>query len=108
MGRPGSGKPLFLRHLFSLITRNKEPAQFVSGEILELGGRVVLKIGDSALECSKPEREDEAAATCYIDMADNEKVYLLYEGWLFAAKCGELLHIQKIADAVRGLIKFQK
>jgi energy-coupling factor transporter ATP-binding protein EcfA2 len=76
MGRPGSGKSLFLRYLFSLITRDKELAQFVSSEILEPGSRVVLKTDSNALECSKPEKEDETTATCYIDVAGNKKAYL--------------------------------
>jgi predicted ATPase len=104
MGRPRSGKSLFLRYLFSLFVKDRELAQFVSSEILEPGGRVTLKIGDNALDCSKPEEEDETIATCYIDMVGGEKAYLFYEGWLFTAKYGrELLRFQKIADAMREL-----
>jgi len=104
MGRPKSGKSLFLRYLFSLFVKDRELAQFVSSEILEPGGRVTLKIGDNALDCSKPEKEDETIATCYIDMVGGERAYLFYEGWLFTAKYGrELLRFQKIADAMREL-----
>jgi predicted ATPase len=104
MGRPKSGKSLFLRYLFSLFVKDRELAQFVSSEILEPGGRVTLKIGDNALDCSKPAKEDETIATCYIDMVGGEKAYLFYEGWLFTAKYGrELLRFQKIADAMREL-----
>lgn len=104
MGRPRSGKSLFLRYLFSLFVKDRELAQFVSSEILEPGGRVTLKIGDNALDCSKPAKEDETIATCYIDMVGGEKAYLFYEGWLFTAKYGrELLRFQKIADAMREL-----
>jgi len=105
MGRPRSGKSLFLRYLFSLFVKDRELAQFVSSEILEPGGRVTLKIGDNALDCSKPAKEDETIATCYIDMVGGEKAYLFYEGWLFTAKYGrELLRFQKIADAMRELL----
>jgi len=104
MGRPRSGKSLFLRYLFSLFVKDRELAQFVSSEILEPGGRVTLKIGDNTLDCSKPAKEDETIATCYIDMVGGEKAYLFYEGWLFTAKYGrELLRFQKIADAMREL-----
>jgi hypothetical protein len=104
MGRPKSGKSLFLRYLFSLFVKDRELAQFVSSEILEPGGRVTLKIGDNTLDCSKPAKEDETIATCYIDMVGGKKAYLFYEGWLFTAKYGrELLHFQKIADAMREL-----
>ena len=104
MGRPRSGKSLFLRYLFSLFVKDRELAQSVSSEILEPGGRVTLKIGDNALDCSKPAKEDETIATCYIDMVGGEKAYLFYEGWLFTAKYGrELLRFQKIADAMREL-----
>jgi predicted ATPase len=104
MGRPRSGKSLFLRYLFSLFVKDRELAQFVSSEILEPGGRATLKIGDNALDCSKPAKEDETIATCYIDMVGGEKAYLFYEGWLFTAKYGrELLRFQKIADAMREL-----
>jgi predicted ATPase len=104
MGRPRSGKSLFLRYLFSLFVKDRELAQFVSSEILEPGGRVTLKIGDNALDCSKPAKEDETIATCYIDMVGGEKAYLFYEGWLFTAKYGrELLRFQKIADVMREL-----
>jgi hypothetical protein len=104
MGRPRSGKSLFLRYLFSLFVKDRELAQFVSSEILEPGGRVALKIGDNALDCSKPAKEDETIATCYIDMVGGGKAYLFYEGWLFTAKYGrELLRFQKIADAMREL-----
>jgi predicted ATPase len=104
MGRPRSGKSLFLRYLFSLFVKDRELAQFVSSEILEPGGRVTLKIGDNALDCSKPAKEDETIATCYIDMVGGKKAYLFYEGWLFTAKYGrELLRFQKIADAMREL-----
>ena len=104
MGRPKSGKSLFLRYLFSLFVKDRELAQFVSSEILEPGGRVTLKIGDNALDCSKPAEEDKTIATCYIDMVGGEKAYLFYEGWLFTAKYGrELLRFQKIADAMREL-----
>jgi hypothetical protein len=87
-----------------LFVKDRELAQFVSSEILEPGGRVTLKIGDNALDCSKPAKEDETIATCYIDMVGGEKAYLFYEGWLFTAKYGrELLRFQKIADAMREL-----
>jgi predicted ATPase len=103
MGRPRSGKSLFLRYLFSLFVKDRELAQFVSSEILEPGGRVTLKIGDNTLDCSKP-TEDETIATCYIDTISGEKAYLFYEGWLFTAKYGrELLRFPKIADAMREL-----
>jgi|ECHnycMinimDraft_1075156.scaffolds.fasta_scaffold01964_2 predicted ATPase len=102
MGRPRSGKSLFLRYLFSLFVKDRELAQFVSSEILEPGGRVTLKIGDNTLDCSKP-TEDETAI-CAIDTISGEKAYLFYEGWLFTAKYGrELLRFPKIADAMREL-----
>jgi predicted ATPase len=104
MGRPKSGKSLFLLYLFSLFVKDRELAQFVSSEILEPGGRVTLKIGNNALICSKLAKENETIATCYIDMVGGKKAYLFYEGWLFTAKYGrELLRFQKITDAMREL-----
>ncbi len=103
MGKPRSGKSLFLWYLFALLVDDRELAQFISNEVLETGGYVVLKIGNNVLECSKPEKE-EASATCHINTTSSEKAYLLYEGWLFTAKYGMgLPPFQKVADAVREL-----
>jgi hypothetical protein len=103
MGKPRSGKSLFLRYLFALFAEDQELAQFISNEVLEAGGYVVLKIGGNVLECSKPEKE-EANAACRINTTSSEKAYLLYEGWLFTAKYGmELSSFQKIANAMREL-----
>jgi hypothetical protein len=105
MGRPRSGKSLFLRYLFSLFAKDRELAEFVSSEILEPGGRVRLEVGDNSLDCSKP-TEDEETATCIINTIRGEKAYLFYEGWLFTAKYGrELLRLRKVADVMRELLE---
>ena len=105
MGRPGSGKSLFLRYLFSLLVNDRELAEYISNRILEPGGRATLKIGDSALNCSKPEGESGGTATCTISAARGERAYLLYEGWLFTAKYREPARLKGVADAARELFE---
>jgi hypothetical protein len=106
MGRPRSGKSLFLRYLFSLLVRDRELAEYVSSKILGPGGYVSLRVGDSALNCSKPEGENGGTATCTISTVRGERAYLFYEGWLFTAKYGrELLRFKRVADAMRELFE---
>jgi hypothetical protein len=53
MGRPRTGKSLFLRYLFALLSEDYELAIRASEQILDNGGWARLRVGDILLSCSK-------------------------------------------------------
>ena len=83
MGRPGTGKSLFLRYLFALLTEDYELAMRTSEQVLDNGGWAKLRVGNILLDCSK---SDEGEAGCSITPHPREEAYLFYEGVLFTLK----------------------
>ncbi|MFZ8838692.1 MAG: hypothetical protein ACO2PM_07095 [Pyrobaculum sp.] len=83
MGRPRTGKSLFLRYLFALLTEDYELAMRTSEQILDNGGWVKLRVGDIQLSCSK---SDDGKVGCDITPHPREEAYLFYEGVLFTLK----------------------
>jgi hypothetical protein len=83
MGRPRSGKSLFLRYLFALLTRDVELAMRASEQILDNGGWARLRVGNILLDCSK---SDGGEVGCNITPHQREEAYLFYEGVVFTLK----------------------
>lgn len=83
MGRPRSGKSLFLRYLFALLRGDHELAMRTSEEILEDGGWAKLRVGNISLECSKSQEDGESEC---ITPRQREEAYLFYEGVLLTLK----------------------
>jgi len=83
MGRPRTGKSLFLRYLFALFSEDYELAMRTSEQILDIGGWARLRVGNILLSCSK---SDEGEVRCDITPHPREEAYLFYEGVLFTLK----------------------
>jgi hypothetical protein len=83
MGRPRTGKSLFLRYLFALLSEDYELAMCTSEQILDNGGWARLRVGNILLSCSK---SDEGEVGCDITPHLREEAYLFYEGVLFTLK----------------------
>jgi hypothetical protein len=83
MGRPRTGKSLFLRYLFALLSEDYELAVRTSEQILDNGGWVKLRVGNILLSCSK---SDEGEVGCDITPHLREEAYLFYEGVVFTLK----------------------
>jgi hypothetical protein len=83
MGRPRSGKSLFLRYLFALISEDYELAMRTSEQILDDGGWAKLRVGNILLDCSKSDGDE---VWCNITPHLREEAYLFYEGVLFTLK----------------------
>lgn len=83
MGRPRTGKSLFLRYLFALLSEDYELAMRTSEQILDNGGWARLRVGDILLDCSK---SDGGEVGCNITPHPREEAYLFYEGVLFTLK----------------------
>jgi hypothetical protein len=80
MGRPRTGKSLFLRYLFALFSEDYELAMRTSEQILDNGGWAKLRVGNILLDCSK---SDGGEVGCNITPHPREEAYLFYEGVLF-------------------------
>jgi hypothetical protein len=83
MGRPRTGKSLFLRYLFALFSVDYELAMRASEKILDNGGWAKLRVGNNLLDCSK---SDGGEVGCNITPHQREEAYLFYEGVLFTLK----------------------
>jgi hypothetical protein len=83
MGRPRTGKSLFLRYLFALLSEDYELAMRTSEQILDDGGWARLRVGNILLDCSKSDRGE---VGCNITPHPREEAYLFYEGVLFTLK----------------------
>ena len=83
MGRPRTGKSLFLRYLFALFSEDYELAMRTSEQILDNGGWAKLRVGNISLSCSK---SNEGEVGCNITPHPREEAYLFYEGVLFTLK----------------------
>jgi len=83
MGRPRTGKSLFLRYLFALLSVDYELAMRTSEQILDNGGWARLRVGNILLDCSK---SDGGEVGCNITPHQREETYLFYEGVLFTLK----------------------
>lgn len=83
MGRPRTGKSLFLRYLFALLSEDYELAMRTSEQILDNGGWARLRVGNILLDCSK---SDGGEVGCNITPHPREEAYLFYEGVLFTLK----------------------
>jgi len=83
MGRPGTGKSLFLRYLFALFSEDYELAMRASEQILDNGGWARLRVGNILLDCSK---SDGGEVGCNITPHQREEAYLFYEGVVFTLK----------------------
>jgi len=83
MGRPRTGKSLFLRYLFALFSEDYELAMRTSEQILDNGGWAKLRVGIILLSCSK---SDEGEVGCDITPHQREEAYLFYEGVVFTLK----------------------
>jgi hypothetical protein len=83
MGRPRTGKSLFLRYLFALLSEDYELAMRTSEQILDNGGWARLRVGNILLDCSKSDRGE---VGCNITPHPREEAYLFYEGVLFTLK----------------------
>jgi len=97
MGRPRSGKSLFLWYLFALLTKNYRIAELVSDKVLDEGGGVALEAGGGVLRCVK----SSGSVRCSID-GKAEEAYLFHEGWLFAAKYMQSLPHCSLLDVTMG------
>ena len=103
MGRPRSGKSLFLRYLFALFTKDRELALHVSEGILKEGGWVKLRVGDDLLECSKS--QEDGGLACVVKKSAKDEAYLLYEGVLFTLKYRREIPYPKVADALARMLE---
>jgi hypothetical protein len=83
MGRPRTGKSLFLRYLFALFSEDYELAMRTSEQILDDGGWAKLRVGNILLSCSK---SDGGEVGCDITPHPREEAYLFYEGVVFTLK----------------------
>jgi len=83
MGRPRTGKSLFLRYLFALFSEDYELAMRTSEQILDNGGWAKLRVGNILLSCSK---SDGGEVGCDITPHQREEAYLFYEGVVFTLK----------------------
>ena len=83
MGRSRTGKSLFLRYLFALLSEDYELAMRTSEQILGNGGWARLRVGDILLDCSK---SDGGEVGCNITPHPREEAYLFYEGVVFTLK----------------------
>jgi len=83
MGRPRTGKSLFLRYLFALLSVDYELAMRASEQILDNGGWARLRVGNVLLDCSK---SDGGEVGCNIIPHPRDEAYLFYEGVLFTLK----------------------
>ena len=103
MGRPRTGKSLFLRYLFALLSEDYELAMRTSEQILDNGGWARLKVGNISLSCSK---SDEGEVGCNITPHLREEAYLFYEGVLFTLKYRLMSpESPKIANAMARLLE---
>jgi len=103
MGRPGSGKSLFLRYLFALLAEDRELAFDTSEEILKEGGWASLRVGDGLLECSKS--QEDGGLACVLKKYARDEAYLLYEGVLFTLKHRREIPYPKVADALARMLE---
>jgi hypothetical protein len=103
MGRPRTGKSLFLRYLFALLSEDYELAMHTSEQILDNGGWARLKVGNISLSCSK---SDQGEVGCNITPHLREEAYLFYEGVLFTLKYRLMSpESPKIANAMARLLE---
>jgi hypothetical protein len=103
MGRPRTGKSLFLRYLFALLSEDYELAMRTSEQILDNGGWARLRVGDILLSCSK---SDEGEVGCDITPHQREEAYLFYEGVLFTLKYRLMSpESSEIANAIARLLE---
>ena len=103
MGRPRTGKSLFLRYLFALLSEDYELAMRTSEQILDNGGWARLRVGDILLSCSK---SDEGEVGCDITPHQREEAYLFYEGVLFTLKYRLMSpESSEIANAIAKLLE---
>ena len=116
MGRPRTGKSLFLSYLFALLSEDYELAIRASEQILDNGGWARLKVGDILLDCSKSDesglarrrtsKSDEGEVGCNITPHQREEAYLFYEGVLFTLKYRLMSpESPEIANAIARLLE---